>query len=242
MAMTKVISIKVPDDMAVLQSRLTATAKRAQIPVWELLTRMLDKWDESGSGEPAGESWTEWKAAIEEKVRRLETELEAAKSQIDSGLLINKVDQNSLPAEAEPVNAKENQERNSLLVTQVVDVSDIEAFRAAYKKLERVHHARICDIRVALGWPSEKFDAMLRQVRDNEEYQLVEGGETGDMTDEQIVASFVDENGRRHLNIMKIPAPDEIELKPQRKKKKVEPTTPPVPQKRGRPPKTPKGA
>jgi hypothetical protein len=50
MAMTKVVSIKVPDDKAILQSQLTAAAKKAQIPVWELLSKMLEIWNQEERG------------------------------------------------------------------------------------------------------------------------------------------------------------------------------------------------
>lgn len=272
MAMTKVVSIKVPDDMAVLQSRLTATAKRAQIPVWELMSRMLDKWDESGSGEPTGEGWTEWRTAIEEKVRDLETELEAAKTQIDSGLLINQVNQNPLSAATEPAEpikeTQGEQEEDSLPVNQnkvkpvkasrknkmseSID-SDIKAFEAAYAKLERFDHALIWQLREALDWSVERFDAVICQLRDSRRYQIMQGAETGKMTDNQKQSAFVDDNGFKHHTIMrwevKAQKPmGELEPTPKvspaprkgkrtRQEKAPEPEELPAPRKRGRPKK-----
>jgi hypothetical protein len=134
MAMTKVVSIKVPDDMAILQSRLTATAKRAQMPVWELMSRMLDSWDEAGNGAPSGNGWAEWRPVIEEKVQALQAEIEAIKAQAGNGLLVDQTIQSELsgnpPEESLLVDQGELQEQPSevdLLVDQVNQTPEAEA-------------------------------------------------------------------------------------------------------------------
>jgi hypothetical protein len=68
-AMTKVVSFKVSDEAANLQGLLTAAAKKAGIPVWELLSRMLAQWEQREP--PQGESWQKWQEKMDAEVRAL---------------------------------------------------------------------------------------------------------------------------------------------------------------------------
>jgi hypothetical protein len=231
MAMTKVVSLKVPDEAEGLQARLGLAAKKVGIPAWELLTRMLDVWDQqhddqSGESSPAGESWEEWKANIEAEVRALRAELDAVKSQGGYGLPVN---QEIKEGNGIPVNHKieiiEPEEQkpdlspimdeglepggNGLPVDQVNlnTESDIEAFEAAYAALERDQHTVIWKLREALSWSVERFDNMLCRLRDDGRYQL-QAGDTEHMTKKQIKAGFTDENGFHFLTVMRFPQPE----------------------------------
>ena len=77
-----------------------------------------------------------------------------------------------------------------------------EKFREAYFKLERgKFYVRICDLRRHLGWPVQEFDAMLTGLRDGGKIQL-QSGDTDFFTEEDILESFIDENGFRKLTMM----------------------------------------
>jgi hypothetical protein len=275
MAMTKVISLKVPDESAGLQSRLTSVAKKAQIPVWKLISRMLDAWEKDGSSEPTGDGWEEWRADIERKVEALQADLEAAKAQGYNGLSVNQVNQSSeydidfalSPARPpvlevpgavttteepktgateaqsetkteavkaqEDIDLPENQvnhtpqaEPTTAIVTEepkpqrgrkkkaevskpeMSIESKVSAFEAAFSKLERDKHVMVWELRDALGWSREQFDATVIFLRNKGFFQPMEGAEFGRMTDEQLNGAFYDENGKRHLIIMRTTAAD----------------------------------
>jgi hypothetical protein len=199
--MTKVVSIKVPDDMAILQSRLTATAKAAQIPVWELMSRMLDDWEKkaSNSEAPAGSGWAEWRTAIESEVQSLKAELAATKAQERNNLLVNQRNDDI-------VLVPEESEAESQVSLPVNQDDDIKAFEAAYVSLEHDRHTLIWKLRERLGWPNERFDTALCQLRDSGRFQPMQGAETKGMTKEQLKSAFVDENGFRHHIVMRAPA------------------------------------
>jgi hypothetical protein len=74
MPMTKVISFKVPDDID-LQSRLGDTAKKAGIQAWELISQMLDLWDQKQSDEPKGQSWLEWRNTVDNELQAIHTKI-----------------------------------------------------------------------------------------------------------------------------------------------------------------------
>jgi hypothetical protein len=219
MAMTKVVSLKVPDEAEGLQARLGLAAKKAGIPTWELLTQLLDIWDrqhEAGEPIPAGVSWEEWKADIEAEVRSLRVELDEIKAQRDNGIPVNHRIKIIESGEQEPVllpkvdetseldiQSKEEPGQAGLLVNQGIE-SDIKTFEAAYNKLERGQHTAIWKLRDALAWPDEQFDTTLRCLRDEGRYQL-QAGDTERMTKEQIKAGFTDENGFHFLTVMRLP-------------------------------------
>jgi hypothetical protein len=201
--MTKVISLKVPDEAAGLQGRIAGTAKKAGIPVWQLLVRMLDAWDKR-HGAPIGNSWAEWRDSIEAEVTTLRMKVEEIKAQGYSSLLANQV----VPVQGSDTKTKKlckvNHINQILKESHTLSSFDIFAFSAVYGKLEHDHHVRICDLRASLEWSDEQFDAVLRQVRDDGLYSL-QAENTECMTDDQIANSFMDENGIRHLTIMRMP-------------------------------------
>jgi hypothetical protein len=274
-AMTKVVSFKVSNEAANLQALLTAAAKKAGIPVWELLSRMLEQWEQAaGSGQPAGD---EWKATVEGRLRALEAELEAIKVQRSNSLLVNQTMQRMQRMQSDinhsAVNVQEEEPKSGLLVNQVNEVIEniviepevnqddaalspdqvlaeeeaeesreseellvnqdenekaaqvvslqvnyFEQFEAAFDALMKDRHAVIADLRRALDWPSEQFESVLRQLRDEGKYQL-QAGDTAHLTKKQVAGGFTDENGFKFLTIMRRPA-ELTEAEPEKTKKR----------------------
>jgi hypothetical protein len=205
LAMTKVVSIKVPDDTAILQSQLTAAAKKAQIPVWELLSKMLEIWnqEERGSSECRG---------VEALRQAVEDELEL--SRIERQKLNAKITE--LEKQVQTAIAESGKLlvlKSSLLVDQVNqgDIKaferDIEVFEQEYSKLERDRHVLIWQLRKTLGWSRERFDVVVRQLRDSGHFNPVQGAEMGKMTTKQLQSAFVDENGLVHHIITRAAVP-----------------------------------
>jgi hypothetical protein len=137
------------------------------------------------------DGWEEWRAGIEGKVRALEAEIEGLKAQGQNGLLVNQVTQDIAIPPSQPLPAQPN---------------DIEAFEVAYNGLEHDRHVLIWQLRKTLNLPKERVDDVIRQLRDEERYQPMEGAETAKMTDEQLQAVFVDENDFKFHAVMRVPA------------------------------------
>ena len=77
----------------------------------------------------------------------------------------------------------------------------IQLFREAFDSLDRGKiFVRIFEVRRKLGWSVERFDAMLEYLRDEAIIQLHAGDNTS-MTKEDILDSFIDENGFIHFTM-----------------------------------------
>jgi hypothetical protein len=154
------------------------------------------------SGAPTGSGWAEWRTAIESEVQSLKAELAATKAQERNSLLVNqRNDDDIIPS---IVLVPEESEAESQVSLPVNQDDDIKAFEAAYVSLERDHHAVIWQLRERLDWPRGRFDAVLRQLRDEGRYQPMQGAETKGMTETQLAGAFVDENNFRNLTIMRV--------------------------------------
>ena len=78
---------------------------------------------------------------------------------------------------------------------------DISAFKAAYEEVGQGRRlVYIHRIREHLNWPQERFDQVLRELRNNYTIQL-QGGDPSIMTEAEIRNSFVDERGNLHISL-----------------------------------------
>jgi hypothetical protein len=228
MGMNKVIGFKVPDEFADLQSRLTERARQAGLQVWQLLDRWLKE-----SEEPKGEDWQAWKKSVEERLNNLSAEIvnqvNSGNNSVMSGESATKLEtvnqvnsfeerflQKLKDVESSKVN-KVNLARHSEPVTSTtvepmggeiapVTSNDIMTFEGAYLELERDRHTLIWKLREALDWPRERFDAVLRQLRDAGRFNPTPGGETEKMSKEQLQSCFLDENGYKFHLLMRASA------------------------------------
>ena len=74
-------------------------------------------------------------------------------------------------------------------------MGDYDQFRQAFQKLDHsLIYVRICNMRRELGWPPERFNAILRKLRADATIQL-HAGDASTMTEEDISLSYTDDNG-----------------------------------------------
>lgn len=79
--------------------------------------------------------------------------------------------------------------------------SSVSQFKAAYDKHQRGGlFARICDLRQELGWDKERFETVLKELRDKRIIQLLPG-DTHQMTQSEVQESFFAENHMLYLNL-----------------------------------------
>ena len=238
MAMTKVVSFKVADEAANLQGLLTSAAKKAGMPVWQFLTQMLELWNQLDTV-PAPDKLEALRQMLEAELEtsRIEREaltarvLEVEKKAIEAIEKATKIQEREIQRLMEGLPENQVNQVNLNNDVNIEAKTDIEAFEATYGRLERDHHAMIWQLREELDWSVERFDAVIRQLRDAEKYQPMQGAATENMTKWQLKSSFVDENKVRFHTVMRVRNPI---VEPEQTE------TPPAPKRRGRPPKAKK--
>jgi hypothetical protein len=226
--MLKLFPLKIPveSDIGI---RFKMEAEKAGLTYWELLGRMLKAWESQSNAQLSlfPESSTE-------RISALEAEVAALKDMVtDMVTMPKKQIEEQLDAESLPDTEKATQ--TVTITNEEPAIPDIEQFEAAYAKLECDGHVLIWQLREALDWSREQFDDMIRQLRDAEEYQPVQGAEIGKMTKKQLKSAFLDENEFAHHAIMRAPAKTAAPI--------IEPMAAPeaeapAPRKRGRPKKS----
>jgi hypothetical protein len=142
-------------------------------------------------------------------VQSLKAELAATKAQGSSGLLVNQESQADMtPPSGDVSEEAEEESQESLLVNQVnqVNQNDIKAFDETFDNLVRGRYdVLIWKLRKKLNWTRERFDAIVKHLRDEGRYQL-QAAEKDKMTKAQIAAGFWDENGNEYQAILRLPA------------------------------------
>ncbi len=78
----------------------------------------------------------------------------------------------------------------------------VEKFQAAYRELEQGRfYVRVYELRRHLSWPRDKFDTMVKTLRNARIIQL-QAGDTENLSGKDVEDSFKDENGFLMLTLM----------------------------------------
>jgi uncharacterized damage-inducible protein DinB len=199
--MLKLFPLKIPTDSDI-GTRFKAEAEKAGLTYWELLGRMLKSWESQPSAQlslfPASSDSAECSEERGRRIEALEAEVAELKDMVTNMVSISKT--------LGPLSKQEHMDTIEASIDGPHLVSDVEAFEAVYAELEQYGHALIWQLREALDWTTERFDAVLRQLRDEERYQPMQGAETGKMAKKQLQSAFVDENGFKCHTVMRAPA------------------------------------
>ncbi|GHT44792.1 hypothetical protein FACS189454_03110 [Planctomycetales bacterium] len=94
-------------------------------------------------------------------------------------------------------------ENSGSMISSVTSLSknDRELFRAAFIKLDHGRvFVRICNLRRELGWQTERFNKVLRELRSEGIIQL-HAGNVADMTEAEVADCFTDDENRFYVTL-----------------------------------------
>jgi hypothetical protein len=197
----KLFPLKIPVESDI-GARFKGEAERLGLSYWEFLGRLLKMWEQQAPNAqlslfPQEESKPAPSSPTDQKIEELEAQLKMLQDMVSKMVTIT-----AIPVVVEPA-----------------ELGAVEQFKEAFNALEKDRHAVIADLRQKLGWSSEHFEAVLRQLRDEGAYQL-QAGDTSALTAEQASGGFQDENGFKFLTVMRQPE------KPRRGRSRKEKTEP----------------
>jgi hypothetical protein len=220
---SQVFSVRVPHESG-LQDRFRLAARKAGILPWELLTKMLDAYEqENPETKPENLKWVTENFALQ--IDMLKAEIETLRKHIAPNVYSVDIVDNKSTEQTKRVFTSEKQNIDNVNNVDISNTNnfDVFALNAIYGELSKSQpDVLIPDLKAKLreqGWENHQIDEVFKRVRDEGLYQF-QAAETNKLSKGQINDAFVDENGFKFLAILKLPPKIQEEKTPKPPKKR----------------------